>query len=74
MWEEADSEQTYVDHSDGFTMHYGNPNNTEWENKQIALTRKHFFAMQNITVDDYLPSVACPHNYIPGYDAEYTYI
>jgi mannan endo-1,4-beta-mannosidase len=66
--------QTYVQHSDGFTMQYGNPNNTDMVNGRISLTRQHFFAMQNVTVDEYLPSVACPHNFIPGYDAQYTYL
>jgi mannan endo-1,4-beta-mannosidase len=65
--------QTYVEHSDGFTMQYGNLNNTAYTNGQISTVREHYFAMQNITVDDYLPSVVCPHNFIPGYDAEYTY-
>ena len=65
--------QIYVNHTDGFTMQYGNPSNTAYTNGQISTVREHYFAMQNITVDDYLPSVACPHNYIPGYDAQYTY-
>jgi mannan endo-1,4-beta-mannosidase len=55
-------------------MHYGDPNNTAFENQQISLTRQYFFAMQNITVDGYLLFVACPHSYIPGYDAQYTYL
>jgi mannan endo-1,4-beta-mannosidase len=65
--------QIYVNHTDGFTMQYGNPSNTAYTNGQISTVREHYFAMQNITVDSYLPSVACPHNYIPGYDAQYTY-
>lgn len=65
--------ETYVNHGDGYTMQYGNPNNTDVVNAKISMVREHYFAMQNITVDSYLPAVACPHNYIPGYDAEYTY-
>ncbi len=45
----------------------------EKQNKQISIIRQHYFAMQNITVDAYLPAVACPHNFVPGYEAEYTY-
>ena len=55
-----------MNHSDHFTMQYGNPANTAATNAQISLVREHYFAMENITVDDYLPAVACPHNYIPG--------
>ncbi len=54
-------------------MQYGNPNNTDATNSQTSLVREHYFAMQNITVDGYLPSVACPHNYIPGYEADYSH-
>ncbi len=55
-------------------MQYGNPNNTDKINGQISTIREHYFAMQNITVDSYLPAVACPHNCMPGYEAEYTYL
>ncbi|KAG0649670.1 hypothetical protein D0Z07_3947 [Hyphodiscus hymeniophilus] len=65
--------EIYVDHADGYTMQYGNPTNTDTVDSKISLVREHYFAMQNITVDSYLPAVACPHNFIPGYDAEYTY-
>lgn len=65
--------QRFVNHSDGFALQYNNPLNTAYNNSRISLIREHFFAMQNITVDAYLPAVACPHNFVPGYDAEYTY-
>lgn len=55
-------------------MQYGNPSNTDVVNAKISLVREHFFAMQDIIVDDYLPAVACPHNYIPGYATDYTYL
>lgn len=55
-------------------MQYGNPANSEFINGQISLVREHYFAMQGIVVDDYLPAVACPHNYLPGSQAEYTYL
>lgn len=63
-----------MNHTDGYTMQYGNPSNTAIVNSKISLVREHYFAMQDILVDDYLPTVACPHNYIPGYEAQYTYI
>ncbi|KAG4420858.1 hypothetical protein IFR04_006040 [Cadophora malorum] len=66
--------ETYVPHNDGFTMHYGSPNNSAADNLQISTMRQHYFAMQGITVDGYLPSVPCPGNYIPSYDAEHTYV
>ncbi|KAH9216806.1 hypothetical protein DL95DRAFT_495856 [Leptodontidium sp. 2 PMI_412] len=66
--------ETYVPHSDGFTMHYGGPNNSAADNAQISTMRQHYFAMQGIIVDSYLPSVACSGNFIPEYDAEYTYV
>ena len=58
----------FVNHSDGFTLHYGNPLNTEQNNTQIATIRQHFFAMQNISVSDYLPAVPCA-----GRFADWTY-
>jgi len=64
---------TFVNHSDGLALQYGNPANTAYTNSRISLIREHFFAMQDITVDAYLPAVACPHNFVPDYDAEYTY-
>lgn len=50
----------YVNHSDGFTLQYGNPANMAQNNTQIALIRQHFFKMQNVNVDNYLPCVPCP--------------
>jgi mannan endo-1,4-beta-mannosidase len=74
-WEFANGSesQTYVNHTDGFSLLYGDPNNSPAINTQISTIRKNYFALQNITVDSYLPAVPCPQNYIPGYDAEYTY-
>jgi hypothetical protein len=65
--------QHYVNHTDGFTMHYGHPLNSDYINHQINLIRQHFFKMQRITVDEYLPQVSCPHNFIPGYGTQYAY-
>ena len=59
----------FVNHSDGFSLQYGNPLNTAQNNTQISLIRQHFFRMMGQTVGSYLPAVACP-----GYDAEYTYL
>ena len=33
----------YVNHSDGYTLQYGNPLNTVQNNTQITLIRQHFF-------------------------------
>lgn len=50
----------YVNHSDGFALQYGNPANTAQNNSQITLIRQHFFQMQGVNVDNYLPCVPCP--------------
>ncbi|KAK2765501.1 hypothetical protein FQN54_008355 [Arachnomyces sp. PD_36] len=60
--------ESYVDHSDGYTLQYGNPANTEQNNTQIATVRKHLHRLKGETVGDYLPAVPCP-----GPLAEYTY-
>ncbi|KAI0910607.1 glycoside hydrolase superfamily [Ustulina deusta] len=54
---------TFVNHGDGFTLQYGNPNNTAYTNSRIQLIRKHFIAMsQGKTIDpgEPLPAVPCP--------------
>lgn len=58
----------FVNHTDGFSLQYGNPLNSVHNNTQISKVRKHMFAMKGIKVDDYLPAVSCP-----GFEAEYTY-
>lgn len=60
--------ETYVDHSDGYTLQYGNPANTKQNNTQISTVRKHLHRMKGEIVGDYLPAVPCP-----GPLAEYTY-
>ena len=60
---------TFVNHSDGFALQYGNPANTPQNNTQISLLRQHFFKMQGLEVGSYLPAVPCP-----GPVAEYTYL
>ncbi|KAK4191848.1 putative mannan endo-1,4-beta-mannosidase P [Podospora australis] len=50
---------TFVEHSDGFTMQYGNPAHAA----QIKLVRQHFVKMSkglSIADDETLPSVPCP--------------
>ena len=54
-------------------MQYGNSANSAYLDGQISLVREHFFRMQGVAVDGYLPAVACPQNFVPGYDAQYTY-
>lgn len=53
----------FVNHSDGFTLQYGNPANTAHNNTQISTIRQHFFRMQNESVTSYLPAVPCTGNY-----------
>ena len=59
----------FVNHSDGYTLQYGNPLNTVQNNTQISTIREHFFRLQGVNVTSYLPAVACP-----GPVAEYTYL
>ncbi|KAK4095589.1 CAZyme family GH5 [Purpureocillium lilacinum] len=58
----------FVNHTDGFSLQYGNPLNTAHNNSQIAKIRRHLFRMKGVEVDDYLPASPCP-----GVQAEYTY-
>jgi mannan endo-1,4-beta-mannosidase len=51
----------YVNHSDGYTLHYNDPDNTVQTNTQIAEIRSHFFAMKDQSPGDIaLPPVPCP--------------
>ena len=50
----------YVNHSDGFALQYGNPENTVVNNTDIAIIRKHLFAMKGEVVGDGLPPTPCP--------------
>lgn len=58
----------FVNHSDGFSLQYGNPLNSAKNNTQISFVRQHLFRMKGEEVGEYLPAVACP-----GPEAEYTY-
>lgn len=54
---------TFVNHSDGFTLQYGNPSNSDDTNRRIQLIRKHFIAMsqgRDIDPAEPLPPVSCP--------------
>ncbi|KAI9759726.1 MAG: hypothetical protein M4579_002111 [Chaenotheca gracillima] len=64
----------YVNHTDGYTLQYGNPANTNQNNTQISLIRQHLYKMQGVTVGSYLPAVPCPADMLPQYLAEYTYL
>ena len=58
-----DCAQTFVDHADGLTLHYGNPANTPAIDSRIKLIRKHFIAMSQglqISPNETLPVVPCP--------------
>lgn len=50
----------YVNHTDGETLQYGNPENTVQTNTQISEIRQHLFRMQGRNVSSYLPPVPCP--------------
>jgi hypothetical protein len=62
--QEADeAEQHFVNHTDGFTMQYGNPANSAHINNRIQLIRKHFVKMstgEDIASSAALKSVECP--------------
>ncbi|KAK9773514.1 hypothetical protein AB5N19_05282 [Seiridium cardinale] len=54
---------TFVNHTDGFTLQYGNPANSDYTNSRIRLIRRHFIAMsenRQIPANDSLPVVLCP--------------
>ncbi|KAK1810214.1 hypothetical protein LTR12_015422 [Friedmanniomyces endolithicus] len=55
--------EIYVNHTDGYTLQYGNSLNSVQNNTQIATIRQHFFRMQNERVSGYLPAVPCPGKY-----------
>ena len=67
------SNRHIVPYNDGFTIHYNDPTNSVAMSTKINLLRQHYFTIQGITMDGYLPSVTYPHSYIPGYEAEHTY-
>ncbi|KAI1813124.1 glycoside hydrolase superfamily [Poronia punctata] len=55
--------ETFVDHDDGFTLRYGNPDNSAYTNSRIKLIRRHFIAMsqgRDVGVNATLPVVSCP--------------
>ena len=57
------SEQHFVNHTDGYTLQYGNPANSAQINNRIQLVRKHFVKMstgQDISAGTALKSVECP--------------
>ena len=50
----------YVNHTDGFTLQYGNPLNMVENNTNIATIRQHLFKLQGRDVGNSLPSSQCP--------------
>jgi len=59
----------FVNHTDGFTMQYGNPANSAYTNSRIQLVRQHFVKMsegRNITANATLPLVPCPASTQPS--------
>jgi mannan endo-1,4-beta-mannosidase len=52
-----------VNHTDGFTLQYGNPANSDYTDSRIQLIHQHSVSLgqgQNISGDADLPVVACP--------------
>lgn len=52
-----------MNHTDGFTLQYGNPANSDYTESRIQLIRQHFLKVsqgQNISADADLPVVPCP--------------
>ncbi|KAH8193695.1 hypothetical protein TruAng_012138 [Truncatella angustata] len=59
---------TFVNHTDGFTLQYGNPANSNYTDSRIQLIRKHFIAMskdEDIPANASLPAVPCPAPMLP---------
>jgi mannan endo-1,4-beta-mannosidase len=55
--------QTFVNHSDGFTLQYNNPANPAYTTSRIKLIRQHLMQMSqnaSISADAALQTVACP--------------
>lgn len=53
----------FVNHSDGFTMQYNNPENSAYINSRLQLVRKHFVRMSkgfDVESNASLPAVPCP--------------
>ena len=60
----------FVNHSDGFTLQYGNLLNSRLNNTQISEIRQHLWRMRRVpNVGSYLPAVPCP-----GPSAEYSLV
>ncbi|KAF2255757.1 glycoside hydrolase family 5 protein [Trematosphaeria pertusa] len=51
---------SFVEHSDGFTLHYDDPKNPANYTEQIVKIRQHLFKMQGKEVGQDMPSVPCP--------------
>lgn len=53
----------FVNHTDGFTLQYGNPANSDYTYSRIQLIHRHFVSLsqgQNISAEADLPVVPCP--------------
>lgn len=62
-WPTKSIMQIFVNHSDGYTLQYNNPENSAYTNSRIQLVRQHFVAMSqglNISANASLPYVSCP--------------
>ena len=51
---------TYVEHGDGFTLHYNRPSNPPNVTEAIITIRQHMYAMQGKKVGRELPPAQCP--------------
>jgi len=52
--------RVYVNHNDGFTLQYGNPDNTPMATRNIEIIRQHAFAMMGQNVPLATPALECP--------------
>ena len=55
--------QVFVNHTDGFTLQYGNPAYSDYTDSRIQLIHQHTVELsqgQNISADADLPVVPCP--------------
>lgn len=55
--------QVFVNHTDGFTLQYGSPANSDYTDSRIQLIHQHSVKLgegQNISADADLPVVPCP--------------
>lgn len=56
-------QQIFVNHTDGYTMQYNNPENSAYITSRIQLVRQHFLKLskgRDVGANASLPAVPCP--------------